>query len=667
MATQRVRNKTTVVPGHLPSNQCQNAEEFIASLDPIATTRNSASSTDLSLHSELHSRPTLHGERARQDGALQEGHSGPTQRYHIDKSSLRMRKRAWQDEQNDLNRVLDEERQAWSKRSHKDLRTQYNTCQNGQPVERNDESRVETYAAPDDEDISAQSLPQRRSNFLEGSMNELSRGTASTWQAPVLKEPSTPRVGTDEDSDMDATPRPSDIDQASARSSFDINDFKPLPPTPSTLASTLKRFGQRFKAIDTKQNSLQISTSDVKTLKNPRKGLRKSLSSWKIFSSSASETSDMESDCVDYDKECSKSSVEGTHNNHKQSILDERKRKAEIAYAEQFGTSKKRHKDNLGHGRITGDQTWSDTEQTTIRKRSGMSVSNLKGISTAVPLHQPSEATEILHTPLDRSSKEPGMYACQPESISHLRSLPRKSSLNFDSDIDRTKRRRRSYSALEKENQYLRQQLRESESREATTRGSHLRRKSNNSVTTISALPNSVTSDKSRDSVKGQRQDVQHQCTTSSSDHQHSTEACNIRHTSAVQNKASQNSPGIAASELTQIIRQTLPMPSPVQMPANRNVLSPVSPNTSYSRDLKTIKYRPMVSSVKEDITFEIPRSLSMVLEGNEEDEDGELSENIGNSTVTKSGNTGRRKLGQVVESESRMVEGKWEWPEDVF
>jgi hypothetical protein len=184
----------------------------------------------------------------------------------------------------------------------------------------------------------ARSRPNRPSKFLEGSMNDRSVGVASSWYHDNTSgsegfDESTASLVHDTDTDSDATPRAS----------------KPLPrtPAPPTTKKSIFRFGGGRSSEESAR-----SVEEVPKNTKERKGLRKSISIWnfqalgdKIFGGSthdaASETSiDTITDKRGVQEDRKIGNVADID------ILNERKRKAEEAYAQQFGL--KKQKSNLG-------------------------------------------------------------------------------------------------------------------------------------------------------------------------------------------------------------------------------------------------------------------------------------------------------------------------------
>ncbi|KAK5046524.1 hypothetical protein LTR84_008327 [Exophiala bonariae] len=179
-------------------------------------------------------------------------------------------------------------------------------------------------AAEEDQD-----LQLRNSKFAEGSMTARSAGLSSTW----LESGSISTMSGD-DSDDQSTPRASP-----QRSTVDFDNLKPTAITPGTFKQRLARIGSAFKAAH-HSNKPEVDTQDAKK----RKGLRKSMSLWNLNNISgktktvgAQSILDLNSVAADPQK---------TTADHDLEVLNDRKRRAEVAYAQQFGTKKR--KSNVG-------------------------------------------------------------------------------------------------------------------------------------------------------------------------------------------------------------------------------------------------------------------------------------------------------------------------------
>lgn len=145
----------------------------------------------------------------------------------------------------------------------------------------------------------------RASKFIEGSMNERSSGIASSWFREAL-------------SDSD----------------------KPLPPTPAVKHVTFSCTPVRETLDETRESVSELPTTPKR---KERRGLRRSISNFnfqalsgkiKLFSGSGHEAAPVEQ--VEKKRLAQKSDATDLN------ILNERKRKADEAYAAQFGSKKQR-------------------------------------------------------------------------------------------------------------------------------------------------------------------------------------------------------------------------------------------------------------------------------------------------------------------------------------
>ncbi|KAL9106211.1 MAG: hypothetical protein Q9227_008744 [Pyrenula ochraceoflavens] len=177
---------------------------------------------------------------------------------------------------------------------------------------------------------STDSQTPRRSKFVEGSMSDRSLGISSAWHK---KMNITGLEGIDEAASAALTPRPS---------KGDMN--KPLPtiPTPKTTKKIgMFKFGSHSKD-PTKDADKNVQAEEPSSR---RKGLRSSRSffNFRLFNTSKSDMSTEPSNDpttpkakqLKISKKKLPSEQEKTTN-----VLNERKRKAEEAYAEQFGNRK---------------------------------------------------------------------------------------------------------------------------------------------------------------------------------------------------------------------------------------------------------------------------------------------------------------------------------------
>ena len=186
------------------------------------------------------------------------------------------------------------------------------------------------------------SSPNRKSKFLEGSMNAHSVSVASSWYHDNTSSSEgfdDPVAGSmmDCDRDSDATPR--------------ANKPPPSTPAPVPAPTTARKSIFRFGGGRSSEESAR-TVEETKAVK-ARKGLKKSISIWnfqslgeKIFGGSTSDAASEASTDIITDKarRAWKDKKTGTVTDIDN--LNERKRKAEKAYAQQFGL--KRQKSNIG-------------------------------------------------------------------------------------------------------------------------------------------------------------------------------------------------------------------------------------------------------------------------------------------------------------------------------
>lgn len=218
-----------------------------------------------------------------------------------------------------------------------------------------------------EEDVDANVTPRasydstatpRRSKFVEGTMNNRSMGVASTWYGISEKVGSagglsaSPSKGTIQDQFKD----------------------KPLPAVPGPKST--KRRG-RFKFGTQKEDgSNEESTSHKKNLRN-----NVSMFHFKLFNS---DSKDSKSDSVKYGNQATPKASKtakiskrkaASEVNAEVNLLNERKRKAEEAYAEQFGfkkRSKNHREDTANKPPLTPsavNATTATTPLTTLRPR----------------------------------------------------------------------------------------------------------------------------------------------------------------------------------------------------------------------------------------------------------------------------------------------------------
>jgi hypothetical protein len=244
----------------------------------------------------------------------------------------------------------------------------------------------------------------RRSKFVEGSLTERSAAVASSWY--------------DHDSisefsiDSDTIPRASKDTRESG--SFESNDSKPLPITPATV--------KRKKLFKLKSSVKSSEDGQEQQVMPKKRGLRKSLSTWnfhnlgdkmKIFGGS---TNDLTPKTIKPEKDKYTSSKTPAKDD-----LDERKRKAEEEYAQQFGLKKQKSNNGIAN--------FSHPSQASIATKT----SSLKRRTPSASFRTPSSSYRNRVSPFFASDSS--------------------------SDLDNCKRPSRE--ELEKENQQLRKMLRD--------------------------------------------------------------------------------------------------------------------------------------------------------------------------------------------------------------
>lgn len=225
----------------------------------------------------------------------------------------------------------------------------------GGPVARPKTSRGELLAR--EEKDAAEVV--RRSKFLEGSMGRKSSGVSSTWvehgerlSLDLLSE----KEGEDDD---DATPKA----ERQARESFDSEDlaeFKVGSTTPGTLKQRFAKFASTIKGRAEGQKNRGDGQKEVDgEQKEPkRKGLRKSISTWSLHGFS---------DKVKFFSTDTPTTPAKDPEQERIQALNDRKRKAEETYAQQFGT--KKQKANDGNAVEDKDRTIRGNTRT-LKKRS---------------------------------------------------------------------------------------------------------------------------------------------------------------------------------------------------------------------------------------------------------------------------------------------------------
>ncbi|KAK5462769.1 hypothetical protein LTS15_002481 [Exophiala xenobiotica] len=170
-----------------------------------------------------------------------------------------------------------------------------------------------------------QALTTRNSRFAEGSMNNRSAGISSTWN----KHSSISSLSATE-SDGESTPRASP-----QRSSIDLDEFKPPAVTPATLKQRLLKIGSTFK-----HNEKSTKVEAQPQVEKKKKGLRKSISMWNIHNIADKRKTRAGDSTHDLDPKPSAPDVTAHHPDKE--VLNDRKRRAEEAYAEQFSTKRRK-------------------------------------------------------------------------------------------------------------------------------------------------------------------------------------------------------------------------------------------------------------------------------------------------------------------------------------
>jgi len=641
-------------------------------------------------------------------------------KYQIDKSSLNLRRRAWQQEDNDLDQVLDEERQAWSRRSQKDLRLQYNLPDAVQPRTASNHGHDAVAVNTRHEAQPESARNQRKSNFREGSMNEGSRATASTWQGSLSSQTGTIEASDRSecsDDDSGATPRPSIAGRASTSSSFDIEEFKPPPVTPSTLKSTIKRLGQKLKPGESKEN-VPTQMVDIKTHRTPKRGLRKSMSTWRIFNSTNTDnegTSDADDERVKATKTSKagrrvKSNAEADPIDVQRSILDDRKRKAEIAYSQQFGTARKRQKDSSGLPNTPVEHASPGPLTATKRMETPVDSTIARAMESMLHKINDNSKAGATSSPRGKPAGSSPLPIGTPPASRHGRSLSRESSLSFDSDTDRRKRQRvQYYNKLEKENQHLRLKLKESEgllnlqtSQRAASQQHH-----DTDSTPLSGL-RSTSKNTSRSSLDPNWKPYEEQpqlqpqppIPPRSASRPTTNHARGYIHTSQSASPLKSSTPSRSSQPTITIQPDDDDIPPLPPLPLNlskRLILVPTTANKPPVTDTATIKRRPPIShhnNIEPGVLFELPRPLSMVLEGIEDDvnnsddnDENSFSDKVvttksktqspnkttaaarshNTSSIQKENIGVKRKLAHLTDDKTDKNGGEWQWPEDAF
>ena len=444
-----------------------------------------------------------------------------------------------------------------------------------------------------------QDLQSRNSRFAEGSMTARSAGISSTW-------PDDGSISTisGEDSDGGSTPRASP-----QHSTADLDDLKAGAVTPGTFKQRLARIGSAFKSAH-HSSKPEADTQDAKK----RKGLRKSMSLWNLHNISgksktggAQSILDLSSVAADPQKATA---------DHDLEVLNDRKRRAELAYTEQFGAKKR--KSNVGVAEPTAgprqDQPSRPRDDRTSTRRSmrpSVSTRRLSHSSSTVALTD--------------------MEVCDAQR-----------------DIDSHKRPSRR--ELEKENQQLRAMLRQQETQSLKTpRPAIAKARSSSATRTVAPSDSSPPKQETKTppktkTTKSKTQDIPP--VPSVPDRialQPLSNARNQSRSTSVSNNANINNGRV---DLKPTAGTNNNNTTKSNTPDNNNPTKRMSTNGGSG-------HAPL------------PRPVSMILE---EDEDGvENRTPGGKSTLTMDDIA---KFKQLTPSPVRLHPGKrepWEWPDDIF
>lgn len=257
-------------------------------------------------------------------------------------------------------------------------------------------------------DNEGQDSRSRSSKFAEGSMNTRSAGTSSTWA-----DHGSISSFSGAESENECTPRASP-----QRPSVEMDEFMPAAVTPATFRQRLFKIGSAFKPSE---KTKQIETDPQ--VEKKRKGLRKSISMWNIHNIGGKmKTRGASTDVL------SPEGLPATFNHDDASaLLNERKRRAEEAYARQFGS--KRRKSSSGEPTLTDEYK----------------SSKIPAAMRAQPVSRRERETPTISTRVSRNSSVG--VTTDPEVSDGY------------SDIDHHKRPSRR--ELEKENQQLRAMLKQ--------------------------------------------------------------------------------------------------------------------------------------------------------------------------------------------------------------
>lgn len=522
----------------------------------------------------------------------------------------------------------------------------------------------------------------RKSHFQEGTMTEGSKGVASTWDAAYLGQHlDDDRCSVSDHDDMDGTPRVSAPGRVSLSSSIDIDEFKPLPQTPSTLKHTIKRLGQKLRSIDQPSNPAPEKVQ-IRADKPSRRGIRKSMSAWKLFNNSTSNVNLASNSVAETHfngvQDASKTKTVRPSKSHivfRQSeiaILDDRKRKAEIAYAEQFGTIRKRPRTSDSQG-LSNSQLSDFTGTGTVKKRrASESFSNLSTKPRLCSVNSEHQTDAIRDREIHTLSMLPAPYSDlqTPDQVQAQSQEVRRSSSPHVHRLKKPSRRE-----LEKENQRLRSML----------LGEQVSGQKQTGLVGNLGKPECVqdvgngTTNKGTDSKASGRQVHTHVDRGATR-----SQECVLK-----ANCSSQDEDKASAHQQTPAVIRTLysevdhcdeipPVPPLHTQLRHHKVLSPISGNLQPTREPMR---KPRSPIDQHDPTVRLPRPLSMVLEGVEGDSDGERSDNPANvkmSTDEKQcnpcegvadneGGPAEKSVDMVQKKDTHMTRQQWQWPDDVF
>lgn len=561
-----------------------------------------------------------------------------------------------------LSEILEQERDAWLAQSSTNLDTSV-PCY--------------PHHGQSHQSTASTSRLKHKSCFQEGSMNETSKGIASTWLTaqPDCTQNHDNDLRSVESSDADGTPRASIASRASTYSSIDINEFKPLPATPSTFKTTIKRLGRRVvnsKSADTVEPPMVSS----KPVAKAKKRLRKSMSTWKIFGNSLS---DCEEDAnLSTDNESSTSKTAKTPKTVTKArldrdvassykfVLDERKRKAEIAYSQQFGTARKRSKyfDLRDHQYNDLSDKCDLGHVPTVRQRDFPQIptSRTERSTFRDPIDDSLVSPVFQTSPVDLCIPSPSSKL--PTFLRHNRSQSHEPTQGTVSKTDHAKKRSRS--ELEKENQRLRLMLR---SKEATP---PIREHPGHSCDFLdtrilpsdkqSATTEMIENSDSRghQELTTSMQPVVGEFEPSRQDVGSDSPSLHLRTPATLQILDT------GSRELMDIP----PVPRLRETMHHNGALSLISGNTQHVRESATIKHRtPNLHRARQ---IELPRPLSMVLElvesGNDEDIENGRSDVHLDGTACEENNCHDAHAIQVETGHQHAAASRqWTWPDDVF